>query len=156
MLKNALLFAAVLFVLPVFAQNRKLPNLSFQEHSIEFANANRRYDEHDQFVDTLKDQRIIEVLIDILTKNPALNIEVGGHTALNEDTTLAIQRAEYVQKMLVDGGISEERIDPISFGHRFPIIKDEVLFSLPSKVEREAANQKNRRAEVKVIASESE
>ena len=135
---------------------RKMPNLSFQEHSLDFANANRSFDENDQFIDTLRDEAIIQSIAKILTENPALHIDLIGHVALNEDTLLGLQRAEKVKEMLVEKDISSERINAESLGHRIPIINDDIIFGLASREEREAGNQKNRRVEVKVAAVKQE
>lgn len=145
-------FFAVIFV-TARAQNgpgRKLPNITFQPHSTAFANANRAYNENDQYTDTIYDQQIVDGLLAILEQNPGIMIEIGGHTALGEDTLLGWQRAEVVFTYLVEHGIAPERLTPRNHAHRFPIIPDEVIATLPSLEEQLAAHQKNQRAEVKV------
>lgn len=135
------------------AQNgagRKLPNITFQTHSTAFANANRTYNENDQYTDTIYDQQIVDGLLAILEQNPGIMIEIGGHTALGEDTLLGLQRARLILTYLVDHGIDPQRLTPRNHAHRFPIIPDEVVATLPSLEEQRAAHQKNQRAEVKV------
>lgn len=135
----------------VYAQGRKLPNISFQENSTEFADANRTYNDNDQYTDTLHDERIVKALAGILEKNPELLIELGGHVDMNEDTSLGQGRAQLVYDMLMMEGVDESRMTVINYARNTPIIADEVVTSLPSAIERNAANQRNRRVEVKVV-----
>ena len=135
---------------------RKMPNISFEEHSLEFAHANRMYDEYGHFTDTLRDDHIIGALVKILGDNPQLLIELAGHCAMNEDTTIAMLRAQSVFDQLAANGVEAERLTAKGYGRRRPIISDQVVFNLDSKEEREAANQKNRRVEIKVIGRSKE
>lgn len=151
-MQKSILLLSMVIISCLSAAQRKMPNLSFQEHSLEFADANRSFDENDQFLDTLADASIIQSLTSILTENPSLYIDLIGHVALNEDTTIALQRAEKVKQLLIDNGIDSIRLSAKSAGHRIPIIKDEIIFGLASKEERDAGNQKNRRVEVKIAA----
>lgn len=143
--------ALILMSLSCFAQGRKLPDITFKAHSTEFANANRTYNEDDQYTDTLHDERIMETLLGILLENPELVIELRGHTAWNEDPALGLQRAELVTAYLQANGIDPGRLNPKNFAHVAPLISDEVIAALPSREEQEAANQKNRRVEINVV-----
>lgn len=134
-----------------YGQGRKLPNITFQENSTEFADANRKYNDNDQYTDTLYDARIVKALADILQKNPELLIELGGHVDMNEDTSLGQQRAQLVYDMLMMEGVDESRMTMINYARDIPLIADDVVTSLPSAIERNAANQRNRRVEVKVV-----
>jgi len=127
-----------------------LPNITFRAHSTDFANANRAYNDANEYTDTLYDQQVVDGLVAIMEQNPELLIEVGGHTALGEDTLLGLQRAEVVVKYLIDKGIGSHRAVPKNYGHRFPIIPDRVVMALPSLEEQRAADQKNQRVEVRV------
>ena len=139
-----------------YAQSRKLPDFSFKEHSIEFADANRSYNEFDQYTDTLKDEAIVAQLVKILQKNDALLIEVHGHTAINEKDELGLKRANFIREELIKGGVDSARLTAVNKAHSEPIISDVVLLGLPSKEEKEAANQKNRRVEIKVTGKREE
>lgn len=138
------------------AQGRKLPAISFEEHSTVYANANRSYDEKDRYTDTLHDELIIRQLSAILTQNPQLLIEIVGHTAINETDTLGAQRAAVVLKALVESGLDSTRFTLVNAAHTEPIINDVVLFELPSAEEKAAANQKNRRVEIRVVGKREE
>ncbi|NQV53328.1 MAG: hypothetical protein HQ500_09100 [Flavobacteriales bacterium] len=146
-------FVFSFLVVPGFAQGRKLPPISFQEHSTGFADANRSYSNTGSYTqaDTLSDEVILNSLAKIMELNPALVVQLTGHTALNEDPALGMQRAETVKQALVDRGVDAMRMQSENSAHNDPILSESVILSLPSKVERDVANQKNRRVEVSVV-----
>ena len=133
-----------------FAQGRKLPDISFKIHTTEFANANRGYNEGNEYTDTLKDEVILYKLAAILREHEDLNIELIGHTAINESANLGLDRAEVVRDFIIKLGTKADRITVTNKFHADPIISDRILLSLPSSEEKNAANQKNRRVEIKV------
>lgn len=135
---------------------RKMPAITFEAHSTNFANANRSYDDNNQYTDTLSDLAIIQALVQILEENPDLIIALHGHVAMNEDTTLAVSRATAVKQRLTELGIDSGRIQIQGWGHRKPLIADDVIWSLTNAEEREAGNQRNRRVEVKVVGTTPE
>lgn len=144
------------FCVPAFSQGRKLPNISFKVNSTDFADANRKYNDDNQFTDTLRDEHIIKALAGILDKNPQLLIELAGHVDMNEDTVLGTKRANMVRDMLFMEGVEQERMRVVNLAHEEPIISDELVESLPSQIEKNAANQKNRRVQVKVVGVSEE
>jgi outer membrane protein OmpA-like peptidoglycan-associated protein len=58
--------------------------------------------------------------------------------------------------MLVENEIDSARITPIGYGFRNPVITNEMLLDLNSRTERDEANQRNRRVEIKVVAIKPE
>ena len=151
-----ILFTLLSFV--SFAQGRKMPPFSFQEHSFQFADANRSYSQDGGFTqaDTLSDEIILASLAKILELNPALQIELVGHTALNEKPELGLERATYVKIKLAEKGIDQLRISTVNEEHNIPLLADHVIMSLPSKIEKDAANERNRRVEVRVVGAKKE
>jgi outer membrane protein OmpA-like peptidoglycan-associated protein len=139
-------------------QGRKMPPFSFMEHSTVFADANRNYSNEGGFTqsDTLTDAIILSSLTKILATNPALVIQLTGHTAMNENAELGMQRAERIRTELVAAGIDAERLVVESRGHDEPILSQAVILSLPTEIEREIANQKNRRVTVSIIRKHEE
>lgn len=135
-----------------------MPPFSFKEHSFQFADANRSYSQGAGFTqaDTLSDEVILASLSKILELNPDLKIELIGHTALNEKPFLGLERAQYVQKRLIENGIDEGRLLVENEEHNSPLLSDEVIMSLPSKIEKDAANERNRRVQVRVVNAKSE
>jgi hypothetical protein len=156
------MFLSLIFFLIIssaaIAQGRRMPPFSFQEHSIVFADANRSYSQGARFTqaDTLNDEVILASLAKILELNPELRIELVGHTALNENPVLGLDRAHYIKKRLVGNGIDENRLLVANEAHNAPLLSDEIIMSLPSKIEKDAANERNRRVEVRVVSSKAE
>ncbi len=140
------------------AQGRKMPPFSFQEHSTTFANANRSYSQGSGFTDadTLSDAVILASLVKILELNPDLQIELVGHTAMNEDVRLGLERAAYVRTLLIEKNVDQARLSIVNEGHHLPLLSDEVIMALPSKIEKDAANERNRRVEVRVVETKAE
>lgn len=140
------------------AQGRKMPPFSFQEHSTTFANANRSYSQGSGFTtaDTLSDTMILASLAKILELNPALHIELVGHTAMNEDVRLGLERAAYVRTLLIEKKVGQTRLSIVNEGHHLPWLSDEIIMALPSKIEKDAANERNRRVEVRVVETKTE
>lgn len=135
---------------------RKMPALTFLDGSVEFADGNKSFSDVGQLTDTLRDEHIVKALVKILKDNPNLNIELAGHSAGNEDSTFAQLRADRVRDMLVENEIDSARITPIGYGFRNPVITNEMLLGLNSRTERDEANQRNRRVEIKVVAIKPE
>ncbi len=152
------LFAFIVVLLAAINSHaqRKMPALTFLEGSVEFADGNKLFSDIGQLTDTLRDDHIVRALVKILKDNPNLNIELAGHNAGNEDSTFAQLRAERVRDILVENEIDSARIAPIGYGFRNPIITNEMLLGLNSRAERDEANQRNRRVEVKVVAIKPE
>lgn len=151
-----LAFICLVAIDNIAAQARKLPEISFQNQSVEYADANRSYNQANHYVDTLRDEEILKQLVGILIKNSDLIIEISGHVAINEPTDLGLKRAEKVKQFLLENDIDTDRIVTRNEAHDRPIITDDILFSLPTKEEKEAANQKNRRVEIKVVGLKEE
>lgn len=86
----------------------------------------------------------LEKIYDFLTKNPAIKIELQGHTDNQGDFDLNLKlskdRAETIKKYLVKNGISENRIKTKGFGSTMPIASNANEFT----------RSKNRRVELVV------
>lgn len=67
----------------------------------------------------------LEVLVKLLTKNPTLQVEIGGHTdntgSEEKNMKLSENRAKSVRDYLVQKGISEARITYKGFGSTKPV-----------------------------------
>ena len=94
-------------------------------------------------------------LRDYLVLNPTLKIELGGHTDTRgdatENMTLSENRAKAVYEYLVTQGITAERLAYKGYGETVNRISDNEIAKLTSDKEKEAAHQKNRRTEYKII-----
>ncbi len=97
----------------------------------------------------------LDFLYQTLIDNPTIVIELQAHTdsqggdAANE--TLSQKRAESCVNYLASKGIPRERMIPKGYGERRLKIPDSVINSLPTKAEKDAAHQKNRRTEFIVL-----
>ena len=84
-------------------------------------------------------------LKNVLSNNPNLNIELGGHTDNTGDPDsnqdLSQRRADSVTEFLRDKGISEDRLTSVGYGQNLPIDDNGT----------ETGRQNNRRTEFKII-----
>ncbi|MBL7938701.1 MAG: OmpA family protein [Flavobacteriales bacterium] len=84
-------------------------------------------------------------LQELLTKNPALKLEIGGHTdtdgSAEFNRKLSEQRAIAVRDELVKRGIDQGRLSAVGFGDSQPVADNDT----------DANKAKNRRTEVKVL-----
>ena len=87
----------------------------------------------------------LDRLVKILKENPAIEIEIGGHTDNKGNNTLNVKlsrnRADAVKQYLVDQGIDKKRITTQGYGSKFPIANNK----------NELTRKKNRRVEFKIL-----
>ena len=87
----------------------------------------------------------LEKLVSILMENPAMRIELAGHTdglgSQKAKKELSFERVEKIKKFLVEFGIDKRRIATVGYGGAHPVA--------PNDTEENRA--KNRRVEVKVL-----
>ncbi|MBC9811896.1 PD40 domain-containing protein [Crocinitomicaceae bacterium CZZ-1] len=106
---------------------------------------------------TLRPESHVELnkLVDFLVKNPALKIEIGGHTDTRGDDKanliLSQDRANSVVQYLISKGIDAKRLTAKGYGETKTKISDADIADLTSEKEKEAAHQQNRRTEYKII-----
>lgn len=97
---------------------------------------------------TLKESSKTELnkLVELLTKNPSIQIEIGGHTdnvgADADNLKLSDARANEVKKYLISAGIAENRLTAKGYGETVPIADNTT----------EVGRSKNRRTEFKIVA----
>jgi len=101
--------------------------------------------ETDHF-DLMEESKIeLNKLTDLLMKNPAVKIEIGGHTdnvgKHEYNVTLSENRAKSVMTYLLENGISADRLSYKGYGETQPIDSNET----------EAGRANNRRTEFKVV-----
>lgn len=107
---------------------------------------------------TLRKESFVELerLRAFLNKYPTIKIEIGGHTDTRGDDdhnkTLSHNRAKSVYEYLVEKGINKDRLTYKGYGEDKTVISDEAIAKLTSEKEKEAAHQKNRRTEVKILS----
>ncbi|NOQ74558.1 MAG: OmpA family protein [Crocinitomix sp.] len=98
----------------------------------------------------------LDLLADLLEKNPTIIIELGGHTdrrgASNYNEELSNNRAFIAKQYLVDKGIDEKRIKMVGYGETQPEVAWEVIKDLKDKKAREEAHQRNRRTVITILS----
>ena len=106
---------------------------------------------------TLRPESFVELdkLYDYLSKNPTLKIEIGGHTDTRGDDKdnmkLSNDRAKAVYDYIVSKGIDAKRMSFKGYGETKTVVSDAEIAKLTSEKEKEAAHQKNRRTEYKIV-----
>lgn len=106
---------------------------------------------------TLRPESTLELnkFRDFLKNNPAIRVELGGHTDTRGDATdnqkLSEARAKAVYDYLVNEGIDAKRMTYKGYGESQPIISDEQIARMSSEKEKEKAHQENRRTVYKII-----
>jgi outer membrane protein OmpA-like peptidoglycan-associated protein/Tol biopolymer transport system component len=97
----------------------------------------------------------LDKLVTVLADNPEIKIELSSHTdsrqtaAYNDD--LSKRRAQSAVDYIVSKGIESDRLIARGYGESNLLIQDEEINKLPTEEAREAAHQRNRRTEFKVI-----
>ncbi len=90
----------------------------------------------------------LDKLIDFLTNNPQVNIEIGGHTdsigSAEMNQELSENRAKSVYDYLVENGVGQSRLSFHGYGFTVPLATNET----------EEGRAKNRRTEFKVVSTD--
>lgn len=107
--------------------------------------------------DYIRDDAAVELdkLVTVLQDNPEIKIELSSHTdsrqtaAYNDD--LSKRRAQSAVEYIVSKGVEEDRLIARGYGESQLLMSDDQINELPTVEEQEAAHQRNRRTEFKVI-----
>ena len=88
----------------------------------------------------------LDKVVVFMQANPALKIEIGGHTdnigTDSHNITLSGRRAEEAMNYLASKGIASERITSKGYGMKEPVASNDT----------EEGKAKNRRTELKILA----
>jgi len=97
----------------------------------------------------------LDKLVAILEDNPEIKIELSSHTDSRQTAVynldLSNRRAQSATKYIIEAGIDTERITARGYGESQLILSDEKINNLPTIEEQEAAHQRNRRTEFKIL-----
>jgi peptidoglycan-associated lipoprotein len=99
----------------------------------------------------------LNYLFDIMKDNPTTIVELNSHTdtrgSAASNMTLSAARAQSCVDYLVkEKGIDAKRLIAKGYGATQPLITDAMIAKAPSKEEKEALHQKNRRTSFKVLS----
>ena len=115
--------------------------------------------EVDRFDLTLAGKDSLETLFTTLTENPTIIIELRSHTDSRNtrkyrggNMELSQKRAQSCVNFLVTKGIDPVRMVPVGMGATEPVATDARIQAMKTKQEQDAAHQKNRRTDFKVIS----
>jgi peptidoglycan-associated lipoprotein len=129
---------------------------SIQQDEIEFPEV--RYDLGEwelQVTDSVNSKDSLDYLYQVLVDNPNIVVELMAHTdtrgSAASNQTLSQKRAQSCVDYLISKGIAAERMEAKGYGENEPRISDAEIADLPTKEEKEAAHQKNRRTTFRVI-----
>ncbi len=115
----------------------------------------------DQFFLRPEAKDSLEVLYTTLTDNPNITIELRSHTDARPtrkykggNKELSQLRAQSVVNYMVEKGIAADRMTPVGMGPDEPVIAMDVIKKMATTEEKEAAHQKNRRTDFKVLRTD--
>ncbi len=95
-------------------------------------------------------------LVKFLVDNPKIKIELSGHTdsrgSAAYNKKLSLNRAKSVVDYLIKKGISKDRLEYVGYGSEKPMVTDAEIAKMTRKSDVEAAHQRNRRTEFKIIS----
>ena len=101
----------------------------------------------------------LELAYRTLIDNPTMIVELRSHTDSRPtrrykggNMELSQKRAQSCVNYLVTKGIDPVRMVPVGRGPEEPRISDEAIKKMATKEEKEAAHQKNRRTDFKVLS----
>ncbi len=112
-----------------------------------------------QVNETINSKDSLDYLYNTLMENPTIVIELQSHTdcrgsdAYNQK--LSQKRAQSCVDYLITKGIPADRMVPVGYGEkqpRGPQFECKAIDKLPTKQEQEAAHQKNRRTQFRVLS----
>lgn len=112
-----------------------------------------------QVNDSVNSKDSLNFLYDLMVENPTWVVQLRSHTdcrgsdKYNEDLSLRRAKACVVY-LTTEKGIHPDRIVPVGMGKReaIPGLECDKISKLPTKQEQEAAHQRNRRTDFKVIS----
>jgi len=98
----------------------------------------------------------LQTLYQTLVDNPTIIIELAAHTDSRDNDkrnmVLSQNRAQSCVNYLVEKGIDPARMQPKGYGESMLRITDAEIAKMATKEEKEAAHQKNRRTEFRVLS----
>jgi len=103
----------------------------------------------------------LETLYSTLMDNPNIVIELRSHTDARPtrrykggNKELSQLRAQSCVNYLIEKGIASDRMVPVGMGPDEPVIAMDVIKKMATAEEKDAAHQKNRRTDFKVLRTD--
>ncbi|MBK7944476.1 MAG: OmpA family protein [Flavobacteriales bacterium] len=115
----------------------------------------------DQFFLRPEAKDSLETLLTTLVDNPNIVVELRSHTDARPtkrykggNKELSQLRAQACVNYLIEKGIAADRMVPVGMGPDEPVIAMDVIKKMATVEEKEAAHQKNRRTDFKVLRTD--
>ena len=142
-----------IFLQPVVTESGEALVIDFPEVQYAFAKSELLVDERINSKDSL------DYLYTTLVENPSIIIELQAHTDCRgsdaSNKKLSQRRAQSCVDYLISKGIPKERMVPVGYGEDVPRaegLECSSISKLSTKEEQEAAHQKNRRTQFRVLS----
>lgn len=95
------------------------------------------------------DQDVFDLVFlkELMEDNPTFVIEIGAHNSIDEKDALKLSenRLQYLFDVLIQSGVSKERLVLKNYGNEKPIVTAEEIKAMKTSLSKEDAYKKNRR-----------
>lgn len=152
----------LLLVIISFGLNARAQHFTISDTTFEVDNILITYDiwwdfDHPQILD--ESFPFLDSLINFLTTNKGLILEVGCHTDYRGNSEYNAKLTEHRAKsavyyLLENGMIDPKRLMPKGYGESEPIIPEDSIVGMETKEAMEYAHYTNRRTEFKILSTE--
>jgi hypothetical protein len=94
-----------------------------------------------------------DFLKEMMLDNPTFVVEIAAHNSIDEKNPLKLseKRVEYLKNILIQKGVSKDRLVMKIYGNEKPIITTEEIKQLKTDREKEDAYKKNRRVIFNIV-----
>lgn len=142
------LFTSMNFDVPAFASSQTIETAIFMSRAEVGSKSTLKNIFFDSGKSDLRPESVAELtrLINLLTKNPQLRVQINGHTdSFGDNATnkvLSLKRAQSVVDYLISNGIETGRLKAVGFGEEKPLVSND---------DEAEGREINRRTEIEVV-----
>jgi outer membrane protein OmpA-like peptidoglycan-associated protein len=142
------LFTSMNFDVPAFAESQTIETAIFMSKAEVGSKSTLKNIFFDSGKSDLRSESVSELtrLVNLLTKNPRLRVQINGHTdSFGDNATnkvLSLKRAQSVVDYLIKNGIETSRVKAVGYGEERPLVSND---------DEEGGREFNRRTEIEVV-----
>jgi outer membrane protein OmpA-like peptidoglycan-associated protein len=142
------LFNSMNFDVPAFAESQTIETAIIMSRAEVGSKSTLKNIFFDSGKADLKQESISELerLVDLLSRNPRLRVQINGHTdSFGDNSTnkiLSLKRAQAVVDYLIKKGIGTERLKAVGYGEERPLVSND---------DENEGREINRRTEIEVV-----
>jgi outer membrane protein OmpA-like peptidoglycan-associated protein len=142
------LFTSMNFDVPAFASSQTIETAIFMSKAEVGSKSTLKNIFFDSGKSDLRSESVSELtrLVDLLSKNPRLRVQINGHTdSFGDNITnkiLSLKRAQSVVDYLIKNGIDASRVKAVGYGEERPLVSND---------DEEEGREINRRTEIEVV-----